>query len=121
VSRGYAEEHDPDQYTEQNPLTVRPHHLKLLRNMNVRWGTVECGAPEVDNKRPYGNSDVVDDVREITEMLDAKSDWCLRVHRETEAVLQVFLRNNGDLSPGDQICYRDYRFELMDESEVSDE
>jgi hypothetical protein len=33
-------------------------HLKLLRRFNVGWQDSESGAPEIDPKRPYGNSAV---------------------------------------------------------------
>lgn len=101
----------------ENPLTVQPHHIKLLQRMNVRWGTIEFGAPEIDGKRPYGNSSVVQDIREITEMEGAKREWCVQVHREMEAVLQIFLEEAGDLSPGDEICYHDYKWQLVDDVE----
>lgn len=86
--------------------------------MNVRWGTVEFGGPEINNKRPYGNSSVVEDIQEITEMHDAKREWCVKVHREMEALLQIFLEESGDLSPGDEICYHSYRWKLVDEVET---
>lgn len=85
--------------------------------MNVRWGTVEFGAPEVDGKRPYGNSDVPDDIREIVGMQDAKYEWCVRVHREMEAVLQVHLSSLG-ISPGDQLVYKGYQWKKLSEIEV---
>lgn len=100
-----SDDYDPsNECGPSNPLTIKPEHIKLLRRMNVRWGEVEFGAPEIDNKRPYGNSDVIEDIREITEMPSAKHDWCYKLHREMEAVLQVWL-SRGELSPGDEICY----------------
>ena len=40
-------------------------HIKLLRNMYVGWGYCEFGAPEIDPKRPYGNSHVIGDIHTI--------------------------------------------------------
>jgi hypothetical protein len=37
-------------------------HLTLLQHMYVGWQDMEYGAPEIDPKRPYGNSDVEDDI-----------------------------------------------------------
>ena len=99
------DEYDPsDEYGPSNPLTIKPEHIKLLRRMNVGWNPAEFGAPEIDPKRPYGNSSVLEDIREITGMESANDEWCRQLHREMEAVLQVWLRY-GELSPGDEICY----------------
>lgn len=74
-------------------------HLKLLRRANIRWCGVESGAPGVDHKRPYGNSDVPQDVALILdwepipeEDTEGQQDqrWrAARVHLETELALQV--------------------------------
>ena len=39
-------------------FTLTVDHITLLNNMWVDWSDVEYGAPEIDPKRPYGNSDV---------------------------------------------------------------
>lgn len=79
-------------------------HLKLLKNMYVGWSDVEYGAPEIDPKRPYGNSDVEDDIAEIIK-LPKKGNWdpeeetwtdeakekLSDLHRETQIALQVVL------------------------------
>jgi len=44
---------------------VKDEHLKLLKEMYVGWNDCEFGAPEIDPKRPYGNSDGVDDVARV--------------------------------------------------------
>ena len=44
---------------------IKEEHLKLLKEMSVDWNDCEFGAPEIDPKRPYGNSDGVDDVARI--------------------------------------------------------
>lgn len=85
-------------------MTIKPEHIKLLRQMNVGWNPSEFGAPEINPKRPYGGSSVVDTIRDITEMESASREWCHNLHKEMEAVLQVWLRY-GELSPGDKICY----------------
>ena len=76
-------------------------HLKLLRAACVGWQDWETGAPEIDPKRPYGNSGVAEDVCRIlgwprpyeaetdeAEALDARA---LAFHRETETALQIVL------------------------------
>jgi hypothetical protein len=44
---------------------VKKEHLALLKNMSVGWQNCEFGAPEIDPKRPYGNSNVLQDMIEI--------------------------------------------------------
>ena len=39
-------------------------HLKLAKAMYWEWNDCEFGAPSVDPKRPYGNSDVYYDIAE---------------------------------------------------------
>jgi hypothetical protein len=46
-------------------FTITENHLKLMRNLNVKWYDCEFGAPCIDPKRPYGNSDVINDIAEI--------------------------------------------------------
>jgi len=90
-------------------------HIKLLRKMCVGWQDCETGAPEIDPKRPYGNSYVVGDVREILgisvkrcphceEPLDEEEDGgaderAMALHRETEKALMVLLKY-GEINPG---------------------
>lgn len=73
-------------------FTMTDQHLALLRQMNVGWNDVEFGAPEIDPKRPYGNSDVLEDMAEILG-LDAEADEEVlrRLHNETETALQIVL------------------------------
>jgi len=46
-------------------FTITKDHLKLLGASYWNWNYCETGAPEMDPKRPYGNSDVAGDVRTI--------------------------------------------------------
>lgn len=46
-------------------FNLRPEHLKLMSKFSVGWNDCEFGAPEIDPKRPYGNSDVYQDMIEI--------------------------------------------------------
>lgn len=47
-------------------INIDDKHEKLLRRMYFRYNDdCEFGAPEVDPKRPYGNSDVYQDMIEI--------------------------------------------------------
>lgn len=75
-------------------FTVRDEHGLLLHGMYVRWDDTEFGAPCIDPKRPYGNSNVLDDMREI--LGEGWSDEDLgALHRETQTVLQILLTTGG--------------------------
>ncbi len=51
---------------------VKPEHLLLMRRFCVGWDDSEFGAPEIDPKRPYGNSDVLQDMLEILGIREIK-------------------------------------------------
>lgn len=80
-------------------LVITDDHLKLLSKMQVGWQEGDYGAPEINPKRPYGNSYVEGDICEILGWKFDKDrgpsdDQCLRaanLHREMEDVLQVCL------------------------------
>lgn len=86
-------------------FTITEEHIKLLRSMYVGWQDCEYGAPEIDPKRPYGNSSVEADIHEI---LAGETEYELTreqrarysvLHRETAAALQIFL-SVGEMKPG---------------------
>jgi hypothetical protein len=80
-------------------------HVTLLQHMYVEWSDVEYGAPEIDPKRPYGNSDVVDDICQmlgLETMPDSENEGefvfshharrhAASLHLETETALQIVL------------------------------
>ena len=84
-------------------FTVTKDHLKLLRHMYVSWDHCEGGAPCIDPKRPYGNSDREMDMAEILnkstiETSDGEIVVSKRVgeeldelHTEMQTVLQIVL------------------------------
>lgn len=71
--------------------------MKLLQNAYVRWEDIEYGAPAIDGKRPYGNSDVTSDIIKIVfgeipeEAQEALTDYARQLHKETETALQICL------------------------------
>jgi hypothetical protein len=91
---------------------LKEHHLKLARAMYVGWQDCETGAPEIDPKRPYGNSDVAPDVAEIIGKPWPDSDELserayerkvaeveprmMAIHHEMQVALQILLNNAGD-------------------------
>ncbi len=88
---------------------LKEEHLKLLSRAYVGWDDCETGAPCIDPKRPYGNSDVAGDVAEILgiefksdthgDRDDAQRDDLLDLHRETQTALQIVL-SVGLVKPG---------------------
>lgn len=82
---------------------VTHEHLKLLRRMEIRWEDCEYGAPAVDPKRPYGNSDVEDDIVEILGWEYEEDEWdgipadirgaAFDIHKEMQTVLQILVVN----------------------------
>jgi hypothetical protein len=86
---------------EQILFTLTKEHLELMRNMYWDWNLAEFGAPTVDPKRPYGNSDVLDDMAKILNkkvvydkegmMQEELEEELERVHQETQTALQIVL------------------------------
>lgn len=90
-------------------FTVTEDHLKLLDRICFGYDDwTEFGAPEVDPKRPYGNSSVYEDIAEIlsiepeendgysyTTFSPAQKDYMLKVHKEMQFVLQILVNNRG--------------------------
>jgi len=91
-----------------NLFTVTEDHLKLLRRMYVGWGDGLMGAPAIDPKRPYGNSDVWLDIADILGWKvrsddDGDDDFspltlnqirqAEKIHQETRDALQIVLRS----------------------------
>jgi hypothetical protein len=86
-------------------FTVTDEHVRLLRRAHVSWDETEFGAPGIDPKRPYGNSDIYGDIAEILGLVDGDwqdevaEDWpspelewrFLRLHVETAIALQIGL------------------------------
>jgi hypothetical protein len=78
-------------------------HLTLLTKMYVGWQDCETGAPEIDPKRPYGNSDVELDIAEILgwelfvncdeekQLSKKQFDMAQKLHKETKQALQICL------------------------------
>jgi hypothetical protein len=99
-------------YTEKIQFRVLPEHITLLSNANVGWDDGEFGAPAIDCKRPYGNSNVLWDIARLLAIpADGKvsededpQDWDIyeaysqatldrmnKLHEETRIALQIFL------------------------------
>jgi hypothetical protein len=99
--------------SQETEFTVTEDHLKLLRRAFVSWDDCEFGAPGVNPKRPYGNSDVIDDIAEILGIDAAKDEdgyfpddldeKLASLHRETQTALQIALAT-GEFRAGRYVC-----------------
>jgi hypothetical protein len=97
--------------SEPKRFTLIGEHLVLLRHANVRWDGDEWGAPAIDSKRPYGNSNLLGDLAEILGVegfVDHEGEKRYseeqvktmdRLHAETETALQIVLAS-GEFTPG---------------------
>jgi hypothetical protein len=114
---------------ENKGFIVTKEHLTLLRNATVEWNPIEVGAPSINPKKPYGNSNVAEDIYELLypEAYDAltkeeKEDFYderdvkgydyhshfMKKHKETQKVLEIVLAT-GRFLPG--IYEHDWRTE----------
>lgn len=91
---------------------LKQEHITLLRNAYVGWQDCETGAPEIDPKRPYGNSYILGDIVEIlgeetpdedNEQYEAwrktRGQELMKLHYETATALQVVLATES-FKPG---------------------
>jgi hypothetical protein len=84
-------------------FTLTHEHLKLLKHVIINWDSTEFGAPCIDPKRPYGNSDVPEDIAEILgeelfedrygeyHLSKKQGDRLEQLHRDLETVLAIVL------------------------------
>lgn len=100
---------------------LKKTHLDLLKETSIGWNDCEFGAPCINCKRPYGNSDGVNDVAEVLGIKKTKEnvdgydreeakeyedkgdylndlDWNDKtyeylkdIHKETQIALQIIL------------------------------
>lgn len=82
-------------------------HVKLAQAMYVSWQDCETGAPAINPKRPYGNSDVASDIKDILGLSRNECSNCghcedddddsineaMDLHREMDTALQIILLN----------------------------
>lgn len=75
----------------RGPLKPTKDHLKLLKAAYWSWDDCEFGAASMDPKRPYGNSNVLNDLAELLPHLDEETR--VRVHCELPAVLAYITKH----------------------------
>lgn len=87
---------------------LKEEHIKLLQRAYISWQNCEYGAPEINPKRPYGNSDVETDIAEILEwpveiveiddeggMIIDQREAAFEIHEETLMALQIILQTRS--------------------------
>lgn len=90
---------------------VTEDHIKLIQRMNIDYNDCcEFGAPCVNPKRPYGNSNVFADINEILGLgfeedengcyNDNQLDIMYDFHSGTTIVLQILIQNISDFGTG---------------------
>ena len=106
--------------TTYKKFTVTGDHLLLMKELEMDWNDIEFGAPTVNPKRPYGNTDVCKDMLKILdweisvsindgpgEPFDIDNDdlpetleeTLEEIHKELETVLQICL-STGSFEAG---------------------
>lgn len=72
----------------------------MFQEQVASWEDGEFGAASVNTKRPYGSSDVYDDIAEIIgiekigdEYSDDEYDRMSQLHSEMETILQIVIDN----------------------------
>ena len=79
---------------------LKVEHIKLLREANINWDDCEFGAPCIDPKRPFGNSDVYGDIVNILGMpkvddrnYEKVQEQLYLLHKDLETALEIILHN----------------------------
>ncbi|WP_232629712.1 hypothetical protein [Methylobacterium sp. Leaf118] len=96
---------------EHITFEITEEHLRLLPRLSLEWNEDE-GVPAVDPKRPYGQMTwyTVEMAAHLGEpppkdadgraiLSDAEEERLMRLHREMQPAMQIFLRY-ADLGPG---------------------
>ena len=94
--------------SRQNEFILTNTHLELLRKASVEWDWIEFGAPSIDPKRPYGNTNVLSDILKIAHPFsvnwdeDAREAYLkknatalMKLHAETGVALQICLQRGA--------------------------
>jgi len=99
-------------------------HLDLLKRVEIDWDDCEFGAPYIDPKRPYGNSDVFDDIAEIIKLKKKENydyneedwkeesmDYMEDLHKQTQIVLEIILHcQSFKLGKYKKVKYGEWKF-----------
>lgn len=97
---------------EQNAklLVITEDHLKLVKRFYFDWNKCEFGSPEVNCKRPFGNSAVFDDMGEILGIEPEQFTGEDEVYEYSEKQKQNMYRLYCQLKDVLEICCRNLEF-----------
>lgn len=91
---------------------VTRDHIKLVRRLYIEWNDFsefKFGVPTVNGKRPYGNSDIPEDIADIINLdfydrekglTKQQENYCLKLHMDMGTVLQIVL-STGQFKSGE--------------------
>lgn len=77
-------------YKMSTKFILTKDHIKLIKSFNIDWSDCETGAPAIDPKRPFGNSYVAGDVKEILNR-EMDDDEALGIYFGTKEALQIMI------------------------------
>lgn len=84
---------------------IKKEHIALIKELYFEYNdNSEFGAPTVNPKRPYGNSDVYGDIGKILKIksdcngdfTDAQINRMTKLHKELTIVLQIICSNPSE-------------------------
>jgi hypothetical protein len=74
-------------------FTIKPEHLKLLRALQLQWIEGTWGGLQTNLERPYGSTDVRDDIQNQIDIEILLSDeGAKKLHKEAAMALQIALK-----------------------------
>jgi len=109
-------------WSKAKEFELRQEHLDLLKETWIDWDDCEFGAPCIDPKRPYGNSDVYTDVAQIIKMSKANfdeddgwsesaKDYMLDLHNQILIAVQILLHcHPAKLGRYKRIDYQEWEY-----------
>ena len=111
-NKGYLNEEDAESCCEKvridweraDMFELKQIHLDLLKETYIYWNSCEFGAPGIYCKKPYGNSDVENDIAEIIKLKkkgnfnyeeeewnEKAYDYMKDLHAQTQIALEIIL------------------------------
>lgn len=98
---------------KQEQFEITEQHLKLIQRMYMEHDTYAfLGGPSTDFKRPFGNSDIEQDIGEILDIEpEGIDEYDSEVKVYTEAQQEKFREIYKDVAKALQICMNLQKFE----------
>ena len=91
-------------------IIITQEHLKLVKMLWFSWDKCEFGSPEVDCKRPFGNSDVFNDIFKILDVKPEQFNSDYGEYEYSEKQKQYVYRLYCQLKDVLEICCRNLEF-----------